>query len=246
MAEVWEQYVGELREATDYWATWNPGVPLALGVVGTIDDDLFEPVGTLAPAGLDFEVTEDTTSDSFDHSSSSGVDIAFDIGADSGGAVGPIGDLTGKITVTFSREKAIVFAARGVHTHRIKEAAVLQRQILDLWRSGAWDPKYVVVSQLLVAESCTVLISSADEATIELGASGKVGASSIDIADVEAGLKVTRVRNLHTQIVAANGLTPLFKVIRVKPSFWSGRADVSIESAVDAAQQAGEEAFEET
>ena len=60
--------------------------------------------------------------------------------------------------------------------------------------------------------SATILVSSGQNASIELKAKGTVS----DIADLSAGVSAVFASGVQTRIVGEKGLTPLFRAVRVK------------------------------
>ncbi len=56
-----EQYTDEMEKYFGYYATWNPGLNLALGDIGTFKDNVFTKISDLDSFGVKFEVRDDPT-----------------------------------------------------------------------------------------------------------------------------------------------------------------------------------------
>lgn len=61
MASAQGQYTNEMKKKFGYYATWNPGVPLKLGDIGTFSDNVFTRLSNLTDRGIEFEIRPDET-----------------------------------------------------------------------------------------------------------------------------------------------------------------------------------------
>jgi hypothetical protein len=80
----------------------------------------------------------------------------------------------------------------------------------------------LIHTQVVFAEGTTILISSGNNSQIDFSAKGDVSIGSINLADANLGLKITRESNIETKIVATPGLTPLFEAWGIKRDPWKG------------------------
>ena len=211
-----KKYAKELKKQFNYFATWLPGTPLALGDIGVFKKNQFTKIANLSDFDIAFEVEADESKSTIEHSSKGAVSIS----AKASGTVSPqgstLGDVDAGITVEFSKENAILFKANNTTSPSIKDQITLGQQILALFKDGKWDKDWAVITEIVNAESGTILISSSSNSKIELKASGEVEAANLDIADADLGLTVTFSKDLSTNIVAEESLTPLFKASKVK------------------------------
>lgn len=228
MASVEQQYTKELRNGLGYLATWLPGMPIFLGDVGLIDDGVFKRVSHLQPLGVGFKTQKDRSTDRYEYQSSGKISVEMSAKGESAAGFSHISDAEAGIAVTFKDEKAVVLSAEGVRSDLIKDLDALETSIRE--RSDVWDPDWVVVTEVVTAASSTVLISNSSDSRIELKATGSVGSAGLKLADADAKLQIAMSRGLHTQIVSATGLTPLFRGVKVRfgIDFW-GRARHGIE-----------------
>jgi hypothetical protein len=124
--------------------------------------------------------------------------------------------LGGRIAVSFSKENAVFFQAADCGSTSIEDQHALAELIINLYEAGDWSEDYVVITEVIHAKRATVLISSGSQATIEFAVNGNVKLSDFTLVAANAGLQVARATNIGTQIVAACGLTPLFKAKAIK------------------------------
>ena len=145
--------------------------------------------------------------------SSSGVRVTETLEAGLGGAGARVGE--GKLSIELAEEGSFLFRAAGCSVAEIEDRAALGRAILD--QGGMWDKDWNVVDAVVRAASCTIVVCNSGTAAVTLGAKGPVQLSGI--ADAEAGLSITTKSGDVLSFLAAKGLTPLFKLSRVKHSW---------------------------
>lgn len=216
MASAQEQYTDEMKKKFGYYATWNPGVPLKLGDIGTLNDNVFTRLSNLSDRGIEFEIREDLTKTPLEHSSEGSVSVTTKLS----GTVAPQGsvltNLDAGIIVEFSKENSTLFKANNTTSPSIKDAIKLEEQVLDLYRKGKWNKNWAIVTELVEAENATVIISNNSNSKIELKANANIDAPTFDIADAEFKFSTQFSKGLETKIISAEGLTPLFKVMGMK------------------------------
>lgn len=220
MATTYEQYTKELRKSLGYMPTWLPGVPVFLGDTGQLSDQLFNRVTHLEPLGIAFEPVLDRSSDSFEHQTSGEVSIETTAAGAPSTGFARIADAEAGVGINFGRENAVVLSLRDVRAHRVSDVSALERQIRERW--DVWDDHWLVVTEVVTATSATILISGSYDSRVELRAKANVGVEGLELANAEAHFEVAYSKGMHTQIVAASGLTPLFRAIRVRVGidFW--------------------------
>ena len=213
------KYTRELKKQFGYIATWLPGTPLELGDVGVFKKNQFTKISNLSDFNIPFEIEPDTTKSDIEHSSEGAVSIT----TKASGTVAPQGsalaEVDAGIIVQFSKEKAILFKVIGTLSPSIKNQIALGNTILGLYREGRWDKDWAIITELVNADSGTILISSSSSGKIELKAKADVEAVKLDIADASLDLGVSYSKDLSTKIIADEGLTPLFKASMVRSRF---------------------------
>jgi hypothetical protein len=78
----------------------------------------------------------------------------------------------------------------------------------------------VVITDLISADTLSVLISSGANAEIDLSVKGDVGSGVAKLASANASYSVNKVSSIGTRIIGQRGATPLFKARGIKRSFF--------------------------
>jgi len=219
MKAVEKQYTDEMKENFGYYAAWNPGVPLQLGDIGTLDGNVFTRIGSLSDQNISFEKRPDPTKINLEYNSHGNVTLTTKLE----GAIAPVGsilkDTDAGIVVEFGKENSTLFKANNTTSPSIKDQIKLGDEVLKLYRDGKWDKHWMVITELVEAESATIIISNNSNAKIELKANANISASAIDIADAKFGFSTQISHGLETSIISKEGLTPLFKVMGIRLRF---------------------------
>jgi hypothetical protein len=108
------------------------------------------------------------------------------------------------------------------------------------YQEGSWDSDLYVITEIVMAEAATVLISTGDSAVIELKAGGSVSSAGISLADLNAQFSVASTSGMGIEMVAKTGITPLFKAGRVRPGLFGTKWEVRRLEAPD--EQEGDDA----
>lgn len=212
-----ERYIREMHSSLRYWATWVPSVEIKLGDFGPIDDWVFKPQGNVRDY-LKFAVDPAPASGPISHTSDNAMSVSFQL---QGGAqkIPQIPQGTAGIQIKFSRENAIVFAAVGAGHSRIANIFNLSRQVLDLIGQGTLPPDFVVVTEVVTAESATVLLSESDNSEYVASASADLKAGIVDIGNASLNITTQFTDKVQTDLVATNQVTPLFRGIKLRGFF---------------------------
>lgn len=234
MSAVYEQYTEELREKYGYLATWLPNIKLKLGDIGVLKRDRFEFITTLDDLGISFKTRDISEAADYEYISADGANVEFNAGADVAGIGTTIGKSSAKASVFFKRANAVVFVAKGCKTTLIEQHDRLGKQIVALYQAGKWPKEHVIITELVTAESATILISATADAKIDFSATSQIAPLSLSLAEATAGLQIARSSGIATQILASRQLTPLFRASGVRRSLLSGsRFDTRSANAAD-------------
>jgi hypothetical protein len=160
----------------------------------------------------------------YDYASAGGAEIKFYTDADLAGAGATIGQSSAKASVFFNRANAIVFVAKRCKTALIDRQDQLGREILALYEAGKWPKDHVIITELITAESATILVSSTAGAKVDFSATSQVAPLSLSLVDASAGLQIASSSGVATQIVAAKHLTPLFRASGVRWRLFSANS----------------------
>jgi len=217
MRPINKQYIKEMKNKYGgYHATWAPGVPLQVGDIGDFDKDgVFQKLANLKNRKIDFEVLIDEKSDQFDYTSQNSVSVKTKLA----GEIAPnsvLKDIDAGVIVEFSKGSSVLFKAKDVKYHSIEDVIQLEEDVIELYNKGKWKKEWCVITELAVAESATIIIANGSSSKIELKANANIGASKIDIADASLDFSIQSAKDMNTTIIAQEGLTPLFKVRKLK------------------------------
>lgn len=216
-----KKYIKELHKHFGYHATWLPGTKLDLGDIGKMVKGTFVRISNLENKNIHFEIELDETKMDLDYSSKGSVSVS----SKASGTVPSIGSVLKEaeagISVEFNRENAILFKAKGTLSHAIEDQIKLGDEILKRYNSGDWNKDWIVVTEVVVADSATILISSSSKAKIELKAKAELNISSVGIASADLDVNPAFSKDLSTEMIASSGITPLFRARKVKDGWFT-------------------------
>ncbi|MGV8915834.1 MAG: hypothetical protein ACOH1X_10355 [Kaistella sp.] len=216
MASAQDQYTKEMYKKFGYHATWLPGVNLQLGDIGTMDNGVFTRNGNIKKQGISFEIREDKTRTTLEYYSQGGVSVSQKLSGKAAPPGSVFGDIDAGIIVEFLKDKAVLFKANNTSSPSIEDAIALGKEVLKRYEAGEWNKNYVIITEILEAETLTVLISNQANTKVELKAQANIKASHFDIADAAFKFGTEIKGGLETHIIAQEGATPLFKMMGIK------------------------------
>jgi hypothetical protein len=238
MATLAERYTQAVHTETGYHATWLPGSTLRIGDVGTMEGNVFVPRSDLLSLGIHFEEVSEGGARPITFQSAGGIDITAGGSADAV-ASEPTGETT--VKVSFGGEGAALLETLGCRDRRVKDQPSLEQDIREALHRGVWDLRWVVVTQVVEAASATVLVADAGGAEVCLRAGASLPAGNFSLADANLGLSVTSRRDVGIVVIAHEGLTPLFRAMRLKKRMFS--SEPAFEHLLEAEPDAPEVLF---
>ncbi len=209
------QYAYELYTKFGYRATWLPGTPLKLGDVGVINDHVFTRLAGLNDLGIQWKERSDPSAEDLFYQSTSGITMAFKLAGEPVPAGSGLLEAKAGVSITFERQAAVIFAAKGCRVPSIENQIAVGEEIKKLYKAGKWDRQYYVVTEVVNAETFTALVSESGGGKLELIAEGALPQGAVGLADLKANFHVARSQSMHTQTIAQEALTPLFRVRRL-------------------------------
>ena len=205
----------EMYQRFAYLATWLPNTKLKLGDVGVLRGEEFRQMTTLKELGVPFIVRRGKAQLDFNYTSASGVMLQTKAkGKAAAGTTLPAAKAG--IAAKFSKQGAFVFQAVGSRVHEIENKVTVGQAVIRLYEQGRWEADWSVVDTIVDAGAATILIANSGGAALELTANPPLDAANLVRLDV--GLAVHSQSGDIIQFVAAQGLTPLFRLSRVKSS----------------------------
>ena len=222
-------YLKEIREkSVGYRPNWEPNKPLRIGDVGILEDDVFTVMGSLEKMGIHMEVrVDDKAGEVWDLSSENGVEVKTKAKGQMNTATPALKEMDAGFNVEFKKEKSILFRINGYKSHLIENLMSISKEIKKQYENGDWDEDWVVINELIEADSATIMMSSEGGVSVGLKAKADVGLEKLDIADANLELGVDSRGKLALSIVGKEGITPLFRAVGIKKSFFGlGKASV--------------------
>jgi hypothetical protein len=223
MTTAARQYTTELGRELRFNATWTPGMRLALGTIGVIDNDhVFVPVSSIDQFGIGFKEAQlgNDSEETFNYASAGAVEIGLKLAGKPSALTPnlPIG--RAGLGIRFNRSDAIVFRADGATHWRMADELSLAEEVISLIKAGRWDKDWSIITHLVRAASTTVLVARSSGAGVEFALSAGVTAGGLELLSADAAASAFASHDMQLTIVAAGGMTPLFRAKRVKRRWW--------------------------
>jgi hypothetical protein len=217
MATLQKQYTKELNKEFGYFATWLPGINLKLGDVGFLVQNQFTKITSLEEQHIPYSAEKDHHKINLSYSSEGGVSITT---KSKGVHPNPnsllkLDDLG--LTVDFSNENALIFKANGAITETIKDCLTIGEEIIRRYNENKWRKNWVVITELIRTDQTSIIISKSAKGKIELKA--KFESVLPDLLQLNTDLELVSHQDIALKIISNNGLTPLFKSMKIKGFF---------------------------
>lgn len=201
------RYLDSIHDKFGYLATWLPNTPLKLGDIGLWTDAGFVPETSLRRLGVSVRRRKGASLGRLDHSDIKTVQAKTGVTAGTGA-------LTASVSVGFGETGGFVFQAEDCQVEQIDDFDTLAIELLDLFQQKIWKKDWVVVDTVVRVSRATIMVSTSQNATIEI--KGPTALSEL----VQADLKVTAQSGSVTRFIGEAAMTPLFKARRVNERFW--------------------------
>jgi hypothetical protein len=227
-------YGKAVHDTTGWWGTFPIDFPMEVGDLVQLDND-----GRLIRYGsvLDWPgwrealpretraVTSQTT-----YSLHAGKTVAASASA---GATSTLGvGAEGAIQVSFSKAGGFVIDFVGVNYHRFKDVSVALKWVRGAAKSGEWDNKHVLITEVAEANPATVLMSSKENSSVVLSANASLpkNISSLNLSDPKFNFSVsTWDEGVYHQV--STRAFPLYHCIRVRRKWWFFGKDAELQGA---------------
>jgi hypothetical protein len=197
------------------YANWEPGRPIELGDFGVMRDRTFIYLGNIRDLGIKISERSDPASDNKFFASEGTTEVKFH--AKGSVPVGGVVNVKAALEVSFSSKEAVFFNAAGCNYTMITDKVSLGRAVMDRYKENKWEREWAVVTDLVKAGATTVAVSGGSTASIVFEATGDV--ERINLADASVGLTIKTANNIGYQVVAENGLSPLFGLCQIQSAF---------------------------
>ncbi|TPE42954.1 hypothetical protein [Pontibacter mangrovi] len=211
-------YLREIRREFGYIPTWEPTKKIVLGTVGVFKKNVFTKLHELKELGINFEIETDHAPGNLEYTSPNG----FSITTKAAGAPripgSSIPDDKAGVIFDFHRENTIIFKVNDANTPVIKNLDHIQHEVIRLYKEGRWNREWVLVTEAVYANRCTLLISTHRNAKAELIANNEFNVGDIDLTSEVFQNNQHAFRGLAVNLVAQQNISPLFKLVQLKSS----------------------------
>jgi hypothetical protein len=214
-------YLNLMNSKTGYRAAWNPNVKLEIGMVGKIDKTgVFNVYKTLQKEGVPMQIMASDSSIDLDYTSSDSVSITSKLAGAAPVAGSSLTDVHAGFSVDFKSDNGVVFQSTGNKTYQLTNLEEIETQVLAKYDKGEWPDDYLIITQLVVADTATIIISNSSNVHLDLQASANAQVAALKLTDASLGLTIVRQEGSSMHYLAEKGLTPLYRVMGVRRPFW--------------------------
>lgn len=246
-----KEYLKELNKKFFYRANWEPTKPIRIGDIGKIEKGVFSVYSNLEKQGIPMEVRIAENQGNLEYNSSGGVKISKKLSGETSQAVSHLSEGDAGIVVEFNKDRSIAFKANGTKIEMLENLGEIEQAVKAKFKNDEWPKEWVIISELVTADEATILISKSSNAKLELKANAKIGAGEqLDLANGSLELSPQMSQGISTQIIAKEGLSPLYRAAGIKKSWWSGTGfgnkGIGDEDAREAADLFEDVAFDES
>ncbi len=200
-----------------YWPTWIPSERVAIGDFGELHRGIFfKRLGHVSECGISKAALKTNPAKGRDdlYFRSKGR-VRVRLQADGANAIPGLGIPPGRVggRIKFTRANAAFLAAVGVKVRALRSEHKLRAELTAKVESREFPADYVVVTDLLDAESGRVFISSARGESVMLHAKAAVGAAPLQLASLGGRLDMAADSEAMMSFDGTQGMTPLFKIM---------------------------------
>lgn len=218
-----QRYTRELRDNLNYTATWLPNVSLSLGDIGVLSRHQFTHRTNLKNLNIPFTESVLGTGATYSYASSGTVTRHMKLAGQAPLPGSALTELDAGITLTFGKQHALVFLATDCRIKSIADQDPLKKAILDAYGANQWERNYVVVTELVVARSTSVIISEGSEGQYELKAKAGL-VPTFEAMNVAGSFSLVHDSQISFNFLAKSSLTPLFRCLGLRLNWF--RTDV--------------------
>ena len=231
-----QRYTEEIRDNLRYWATWTPGTQLKLGDFGTVDGALFRRIGNVRDRyGVQFDQSVSDADQSWEYSSKGSVEWKVQSRA-SAQVIPGIPQGSAGIRVRFNRADAVVLAIPKAIEIAVADVDSFLTALLEKADQAphTWRKNFAVVTEVVVAESATILVSEGSSSEFVATANADLTAGLMSVGDASLCIAQTSSRSVSSRLIASGNVTPMFRGFRIRRKLLTGThvpGDLSSNSA---------------
>lgn len=205
MAKIRKRLFKEIRDELGYFPTWPVGDALTLGKIGVYKgkDYEIEWIDTLDNLGFQISASG-AQKQLFDEKYATSSAVTFDFRSESSVI---------NAEIVFHKKSSIAAQGFGM---AIKKLSVsdLNTKVVPEITSGAieWKSDYVVLSELFEADGFSTFVGGAEGSKVVLSATSAATSGSFNIADINAGIGLTKSEKMAYEALCKTNATPYFYI----------------------------------
>jgi len=213
-----EEYEKQLNREWGYRAAWLPGVPLRLGDIGTLEEGaVFVPRSTLSSLGISFDVVSDESASDYNYASAKSFELETKARGESSQTIRSVASAKAGVAYQFKGSGAVILSTDRCYEDRIADDLRLEKDLKKLDDAGRWPREYTIITHLVRADHCAVLISNSSVSRVEISIEADIAPGGVNLADAEAGVSISWAKDMHTAFVSKERLSPLFRLKGLTP-----------------------------
>lgn len=226
MKDVRANYTSQLYREFGYFPTWEPDMQLKLGDIGILRNNEFTRISSLSDEKINFRTKTDSTIGDLEYQTPGKVSVITTVGTrleteKEGRREREVAFREGEfgIVVQFKDYNAVFFNGRGIKTLSIENQSQVGNEIIKRYKDGRWNKDFVVITELVTADCATILVSNSNVGRLDLLSKDSIHASRVDLANPKAKFETAFMKDIHTKLICARDLTPLFRIKGIKSHF---------------------------
>ena len=214
--DIARSYTDGLYARHKYLATWLPGTPVRIGDRGTIARHLWAREGAIPEYLLVSGTRTGTVMPLIEWQSTARFALETKIAGQLAPAFSSLAEADSGFAYTFERGGGILFRATDVIINEISETFAVREWMLEQYQRGQLPVDTLVVTRVLQASSCVILISESNKARVEMRTSAAAAIAGQELANLYAEGVITHSTGMYASLVLSEGATPLFGGLRIR------------------------------
>lgn len=226
MKTIVQNYTLGFKKQQHRFGVWKPGAHIRLGDVGTFDGAEFFRKGNLSDKrfGITFRTITGprTAKEQFSSEGAARTEI------NAGTTLPDAGKLKGKIKLSFASSNAFHVETIGNVISAIDNIFAIETQIKNLQTKKRWENNLVIITEIETVERAHLVIATTKESEIEFEATGDVNVASVNLAEANTGLQITRNKNIQNIREFTEPIVLTFNAVKLKGLFRSSLQPMGI------------------
>lgn len=221
-SKIVKAYVEGIYSEQRYLANWYPSSPIEIGDLGVLSGALWARERTVPAPLLSSGIRVGANMLMLDWGNTKDFTIETKLAGKTTPIFTSLARADAGVAYTFHRGGGVLFGATELVLHEIAETFAVRQWMLDEYADGRISPDTLVVTKLLRARTCAILMSESDQARVEMRISGDVGVAPPAFAALLAHATVTRAVGMYEHIIISDGAIPLFGGLKFSRGFLRG------------------------